>query len=520
MVLSIRKKIAFGFIFIIILTVVVLEALIINIVRNNYYNNLEANLHNQLKISCELYSRYFSDASLQDNVLNNVDTFWKQTNAQVQIIDTEGKVLMDSIGYMPGEDERLPDVEEALEKGKGTWVGKVSYDNSGVMAVSSTLHSDGDIAGVLRFISSLRVVNEDVAAVSRLFMIIGLVVTAVSVILSFFLSDTIINPLKRVTGVAARMASGDFQVRSKKVYNDEIGRLSDTLNYMADEIEKRDKLKNDFISSISHELRTPLTSIKGWAVTLMELGQENGQCAAGFEEDGQGSVQEDVRSGGALNNMQGDSCENGQSDGHEEGGHGVVHEDRELFETGLDIIEKECDRLTAMVEELLDFSRLVSDKLSIKKEPVQLEEFVDTVGRQLAPRAARDGLHFSVEVEGELPDIITDGNRLKQVIINVLDNAFRFTPPGGNVFFNVAISGGEVIFAIVDTGCGIPTDEMPYIKEKFYKGKNSKLGNGIGLSICDEIIRMMNGSFSVYSAEGNGTKVVIRIPAVTEGDVA
>lgn len=459
---------AFGFIFIIILTVLVLETLIINIVRVNYYNNLEANLHNQLKISCELYTRYFSDASLSDNVLNNVDTFWKQTNAQVQIIDTNGRVLMDSIGYMPEEDERLPDVEDALENGKGTWIGKVSYDNSGIMAVSSTLRANGSTTGVLRFISTLREVNADVNAVTNIFIIIGLAVTAASVILSFILSNTIVNPLKKVTTVAAHMASGDFHVRSRKAYNDEIGKLSDTLNYLADEIEKRDKLKNNFISSVSHELRTPLTSIKGWAVTLMEVGQE----------------------------------------------------DRELFDTGLDIIEKECDRLTIMVEELLDFSRLVSEKLSIRKEIVPLEEFVGTVGRQLAPRALREGLHFSVEAEGELPVIMTDGNRLKQVIINVLDNAFRFTQAGGSILFKTTASGGEVIFTVSDSGCGIPAEDMPLIKEKFFKGKNSKLGNGIGLSICDEIIRLMNGSFSIYSAAGKGTKVVIRIPAITEGDVA
>ena len=95
----------------------------------------------------------------------------------------------------------------------------------------------------------------------------------------------------------------------------------------------------------------------------------------------------------------------------------------------------------------------------------------------------------------------------------------RFTPANGKVFFNVTTSGGEVIFSIVDTGCGIPADEMPYIKEKFFKGKKSKLGNGIGLSICDEIIRLMNGSFSLYSTEGKGTKVVIRIPAVSDGEV-
>ena len=465
MVLGIRSRMTLGFILIILLTVFVMEALIINIVRVNYYNNLEANLYNQLKVSCGMYTRYFSDASLTENVMNNVDTFWRQTSAQVQIIDTGGRVLMDSIGYMPEDDARMPDVEKALETGRGSWTGKVPYDSHGVMAVSAALEADGQTVGVLRFISSLRGVDEDVISVSRIFIIIGVIVAIISIMLSFLLSNTIVNPLKRVTDAAARMASGDIRARSAKTYNDEIGKLSDTLNYLAEEIEKRDRMKNEFISSISHELRTPLTSIKGWAVTLKE----------------------------------------------------VRDEDRGLHETGLDIIENECDRLTGMVEELLDFSRLVSGKLTIRKENVQLEEFIDTVGRQLAPRAARDGLHFSVEVEGELPEIVTDGNRLKQVIINVLDNAFRFTPAGGSVRFRTAVSGGEVIFTVSDTGCGIPADELPYIKEKFFRGRNSKLGSGIGLSICDEIIRMMGGSLNIYSRENKGTSVVIRIPCVPEG---
>ncbi|MGE5613880.1 MAG: ATP-binding protein [Bacillota bacterium] len=469
MALSIRKRMALGFIFIIFVTVVVLEVLIINIVRANYYSSLEANLRSQLRVSCEIYDRYFSDAPLYDNVLNNVDAFWKQTNAQVQIIDAKGTVLMDSIGYMPGEDERLPDVEEALETGKGTWIGGVPYDKNGVLAVSEALRSDGVTVGVLRFISTLKEVNEDVRALAELFIVIGSVVAAVSVLLCFLLSNSIVNPLKKITSVAARMASGEFHLRSEKIYNDEIGKLSDTLNYLADEIDKRDRLKNDFISSISHELRTPLTSIKGWAVTLAELGQD----------------------------------------------------DKELLVSGLDIIEKETDRLTAMVEELLDFSRLVSGKLSIRKEEVPLEEFIDNVSRQLAPRAARDGLDFTVEIEGELPVMMTDGNRLKQVIINVLDNAFRFTQAGGSVYLKAVASGGEVIFTIGDTGCGIPADELPRIKDKFFKGKNSKTGSGIGLSICDEIIKLMKGTFSIYSVENKGTKVVIRLPIEQpEGNIA
>jgi len=467
MVLNIRKRMALGFTFIIILTVLVLEALIINIVRVNYYDNLEANLYNQVSVSCELYVRYFSDASLSDNVLNNVDSFWRETNAQVEIVDANGKVLMDSIGYMPDENEKLPDVEAALKNGKGTWIGKVLYDSTGIMAVSRALKIDGSTIGVLRFITTLREVDNDVYAVSRVFIIIGLIVTAVSALLSFLLSNTIVNPLQKVTQVAEKMALGDFHVRTKKTYNDEIGKLSDTLNYMADELDKRNRMKNEFISSISHELRTPLTSIKGWAVTLMELGLD----------------------------------------------------DRELFDSGLNIIEKESDRLTMMVEELLDFSRLISNKMTMKNELVKIEEFVDIVSRQLSPRAVREGLVFNVEVEGKLPDIYIDGNRLKQVVINILDNAFRFTEAGGSVIFNAVASGGEVVFTIRDTGCGIPAEEMPNVKEKFFKGKNSKMGNGIGLSICDEIIKLMNGSLAIYSAVNMGTKVVIRIPAAANREM-
>lgn len=516
--MSIRKRMTMAFIFVIILTVLILEILIINIVRVNYYNNLKANLQNQLKVSCELYSRYFSDATLSDNVLNNVDTFWKQTNAQVQIIDKDGHVLMDSIGYMPPSGEKLPDVEEALKKGYGDWFGKAAYDSDGIMAVSQTLKSDGDTVGVLRFISTLREVNEDVRAVAKVFIIVGVIVAVISAFLSLLISNTVVNPLKKVTAVAARMAAGDYHIRSVRTYNDEIGKLSDTLNYLAEEIDKRDRMKNDFISSISHELRTPLTSIKGWAVTLMEVG---GEEAAGGEQP---VSPEEVEGGNAVSRGEVPfeteaftTAGEGITDGRKAWTEAIRNENRELFATGLDIIEKECDRLTQMVEELLDFSRLTSGKLSIRREKVRLAEFVETVGRQLTPRAARDGLNFDVKVEDGLPDIVSDANRLKQVIINILDNAFRFTPAGGKVLFKTETSGGEIIFSVSDTGCGITADEMPYIKEKFFKGRNSKMGNGIGLSICDEIIRLMNGTLSIYSRPGKGTTVIVRIPADTEG---
>lgn len=463
--LSIRKRMALSFIFIIILTVLILEALIINIVRQNYYKNLEDSLYSQVKVSCDLYYKYFSDATLPDNVLNNVDSFWKQTDAQVEIIDLDGTVLMDSIGVVPTDGERLPDVEEALKNGRGSWIGKVDYDPDGVMAVTGPLKSQGKVVGALRFISSLREVDNDVQTVSSVFIIIGFAVVLVSAVISLLLANTIVGPLKEVTGVAEEMASGNYLVHSRKAYNDEIGKLSDTLNIMADEILNRDRLKNEFISSISHELRTPLTSIKGWAVTLAEGDQE----------------------------------------------------DREMLMDGLSIIEKESDRLTAMVEELLDFSRLVTGRISMKNENVNLTGVVNQVCKQLALRAERDGIGFEVVFESGLPVIKSDENRLKQVFINILDNAFKFTGPGGRVVFSSALREGFAVFTIADNGCGISPEELPYIRDKFYKGRSSKSGNGIGLSICDEIIKLMNGSFDIKSELNKGTEVLIALPTVSDG---
>lgn len=457
---SIKGRLAFSFLFIIVVTVLILELLLINIVRHNYYKSLEGSLYNQVQISAEFYQRYFSDTSLYENVLNNVDTFWRGTSAQVEIIDTAGKVILDSSGVLPEDTSRFTDMREALEGKRGSWTGKVSYSPDMVMAVSYPLRSDDKIVGVLRFIASLREVNEEIKATALIFVLIGLVVVVFTGLMSFILAGTIVNPIKEVTHVAQALAGGDFRVKSVYRNDDEIGKLSDTMNYMAEEILKREQLKNDFISSVSHELRTPLTSIKGWAITLKDSKPE----------------------------------------------------EREVMADGLDIIEKEADRLTAMVEELLDFSRFVSEKVTIRHDPVNVEQVVKHIQKQLSPRAERESIHFDVLCPDEMPLLYTDENRLKQVFINILDNAFRFTPAGGSVTFSVEYRKDAFMFSVVDTGCGIAPDELPRVKEKFFKGKTGKSHNGIGLSICDEIVRLMKGTLDIRSRLHEGTEVRIVLP--------
>lgn len=462
---SIKKRLVMNFMFIIVITVIIMELFLITGIRNNYYKNLEDTLVNQLQTSTALYERYFSDATLQENVLNNVDTFWKQVTAQVEIIDMDGRTIMNSLGVIADSAEEKDDVLAALQGEKGIWIGRVPYATEKVMAAACPIVVAEEQVGVLRFVASLGEVNEEIRRVAYSYLLFGGAVVLFSGLVSFFLANTITGPLKQVTLAAEEMARGNFNVKSPQKSKDEIGKLSETLNYLASEIIKKDELKNDFISSVSHELRTPLTSIKGWAVTLRQ----------GFE-------------------------------------------DQELLRDGLDIIEKESDRLAAMVAELLDFSRFVSGKITLKKKKVNLADLLEHLRIQLTPRAAREEIDLQIAYDGAPPFLYTDEDRLKQVFINLLDNAFKFTAPGGQVSLQAASDNGQLYFYITDNGCGIPAEELPRVKEKFFKGKTSKSQNGIGLSLSDEIIRLMKGKLEIASQVGRGTRVTITLPqeAVSE----
>ncbi len=457
---SIKKRLVGNFMLIIIITVLIIEFFLFSAVRNYYYKSIEEILSNQLAFSTEFYRRYFSTSSLEDIVIDDVDLFWRQTSAQVQILDNEGKVMMDSIGSAHETSFiTTSDVLNALKGDRATWIGKVDYDTEPVIAVSSPLKAEGEVVGVLRFISSLRETNRIIRSIYRVLITLGIIVIVISGIVSVFLANSIVQPLKEVTEVAEKMADGQLKVRSKKKFDDEIGKLSDTLNYMAQELIKKEQLKNDFISSISHELRTPLTSIKGWAITLNSAKVDEG-----------------------------------------------------LLKDGLNIIEKESDRLSDLVEELLDFSRYVSGRITIEKEEMSLIEAINQVGKQLKPRAKEKNLDFLISYHSDLPNIIGDENRIKQVLINLLDNAFKFTDVGGKVSLSARQIDNNVVIKVEDNGPGIHEEDLPYIKGKFYKGRNSKSNTGLGLSICDEIVKLHGGNMDIKSKLNEGTTVIVALP--------
>lgn len=456
---SIKNRMIRNFIIVVFSTIVILDILLMVFVRQYYYKNIQTILTNQIELAINFYDRYYSTTSLELNVYDNVDAFWNQTTAQVQIFDNKCRLIMDSIGSNEISDESKLQVKKALSGESSDWVGKVRYSPYNVMAVTKPIEVNGKVIGAIRYVTSLKEVNESIASIMSFFIGISVLVLIIGVVISIIMARNIVNPILKLKNIAKKMASGDLNARSNSDSKDEIGQLANTLDYMAEELDQREKMKNDFISSVSHELRTPLTAIKGWVITL---NNEN--------------------------------------------------TDRETLKLGFDILEKETDRLSAMVEELLDFSRLINNKISLNKTLVNISHFASYIELYMTPRAERENINFHVYNSIKTPNINIDIDRMKQVLINIIDNSFKFTQEQGLIEVKFSEDVKNIIIEVTDNGCGISENELERVKEKFYKGSNANSNAGIGLSIADEIVKLHNGTLIINSELYVGTQIKIIIP--------
>ena len=401
-----------------------------------------------------------ADYELDEVIAEDKNQFYRQTDCQVQILDNNQIVVFDSIASPNlGKKIETSDVVNAVNGQSGSYTGKVSYSDSNIISVSVPLESRGKQVGVLRYISSLKDVDRAIGVKSVSFALFGFLVILFSILLSKILTKSIVKPINSLAKTAEKMAKGNMEVRAKENNTDEIGRLGMTLNLLTDNINKKEQLKNEFISSVSHELRTPLTSIKGWAQTLK------------YERS-----------------------------------------DLETTTMGIDIIDSECDRLTTMVEELLDFSRFTSGRISIVKRKQNLIELAEHIKNQLLPKVRSKGIDLILNYES--PELIAtfDEDRIKQVFINILDNAIKFTPDKGTIIINIEKTEKFAEVSIIDTGIGISFEAIELVTGKFYKGSNSNSHVGLGLSICEEIVKLHKGELMIKSKIDEGTTVSFTLP--------
>lgn len=439
---------------------VIFEIFYVRSLYDYYYDNMSGSLTTQARYNEELFYSYVSDEDLNKVVLENKNQFFRGNAMQVQLLNNDGTVLYDSAGSnLPGSTLVTEDVQNAQENRAGTVVGTASYSNEHVMSLSYPLRSPENQVGIIRLTTSLAEVDELIRERILLSLAFSAFVLLLSGLWSYLITRSIVKPIRALTGVANRLSDGQYTERADESSQGEIGELARTMNLMSDNIAQKEKLKNEFISSVSHELRTPLTSIKGWAVTL-----------------------------------QNDNIK------------------PEIMDEGLKIIEKESERLGTMVEELLDFSRFSTGRLSLNKVSFDLVEMANRLLRQMTPRANEKDVHLNYSYSEKTVVVVADEDRIKQVLINVLDNAIKFTDSGGTIYLEIQTAPGWVTVTVTDTGIGISEDEIQFVTEKFWKGSSSQSHSGLGLSISEEIAKAHGGSLKIKSRLGTGTSVSLLLP--------
>lgn len=429
-----------------------------------YYSTMESDMSYRAKTTTEFFADYqnLNYSDYYQSCITYANTFEDKNDIELQFIDTKGNLMASSYGQWTVEVLTTSDITDAIEtRGIAPFVGENPQTGERIMAVSSpVIYKNGEIIGVLRYVTSTRIMDMQIAYIALIALAaLGFVVLIVLLSSNYYIRSILV-PLGQIIEKAKLITGGSYGIQIQKHYDDEIGDLADTINEMSLQINQNEKMQADFISSLSHELRTPLTAINGWSETI--LNSDN--------------VDADTR-------------------------------------RGVKIIHGETQRLTEMVLELLDFTRIQDGRMTLNVEISDIrEEFEDTV-YMYGNRLKQDGIYLNYEAnDDEIPEIPCDPKRLRQVFLNILDNAAKHGGEGKRIDASICYEKGYVVVCIRDYGPGIPEDEIPLVKKKFYKGSSKARGSGIGLAVCDEIVQMHGGTLTLENAQGGGTLVTIRLP--------
>ena len=390
------------------------------------------------------------------------EAFPGENISELQFIDTNGRVVSSSSGIKTHYASDTQDIAQALSTGETVnFEGTDAISAERVYAVSVPMqYEEGKCVGVLRYVSNLAAADNNAHQVILLSMLIARLVIALIVAFSLVFLRSILEPVLEITAFSKRIAAGSYGVQIDRQYDDEIGELADTINDMSVKLGVSEKTQSEFISSVSHELRTPLTAISGWSETLLAAGELNPE-----------------------------------------------------MRRGILIIQREAKRLTGMVEELLEFTRMQNGRFTLNVERSDITaEFEDTV-YMYGSRLKQEGIKLNYDPSDEpIPEVSCDISRLRQVFLNILDNAVKHGGDGKKIDASLKQEGTNIVIRIRDYGPGIPEEELPNVKKKFYKGSSKARGSGIGLAVCEEIVTLHRGTLTLQNAEGGGTLVTIMIP--------
>ncbi len=390
-------------------------------------------------------------------VRNTVESFAEKDKMELMAINRRGNIVITSSGFSPDADTYMPDYETSKDEGTGYTI-FTQASGEKVMAVTYSIESLNSEYGAVRAVVSLTEVDSQIKAFAIIVTVVCLVIILMIVLSGIYFVSSIVKPIQEISLATGKFAKGDFSNRIQNDSQDEIGDLCIAINHMADELSKADEMKNEFISSVSHELRTPLTAIKGWAETL------------------------------------------------------ALDHDPKTMNKGIRVIINETERLSQMVEELLDFSRMQNGRFTMQKDKMDILAELEDAILIYGEKAKRDNITLNYNAPQMLPLINGDKNRLRQVFINIIDNAIKYSNPKCTVNVEASEVDGSIQIVVEDNGCGIKATDLPRVKTKFFKANHTRRGSGIGLAVADEIVTMHGGTLEVQSQENVGTTVIITLP--------
>jgi signal transduction histidine kinase len=327
------------------------------------------------------------------------------------------------------------------------------------LAVAHPLYLEGEpVAAITVATPEAQLSDQAMRLMARLAIAlgVGVIVTAV---FAWYLSGRITRPVRRLAKAADEVAEGRYDSHVPEVSGkDEIADLADSFRQMTVRLAEAEELERNFLMTVSHELRTPLTAIRGHVEALRE---------------------------------------------------GVV-EDPELRTASLDVISAEATRLERLVGDVLDLAKLDTRRFTVLREEVDMARLLDQAHAVFAEEAKRRGIDYEQEVESE-PVIVSDGDRVLQIITNLLANAFRWTPDGGRVDLRLRSANGRIHVAVEDTGPGIGREEQERIFRPFWTHDGK--GTGLGLAIAKELALALGGRIELDSQVGRGSRFELVLPA-------